>query len=263
MTTAELKQKDGVILVGHRGYAALYPENTMVSYEAAVKAGVDIIEVDVTLSRDKVVMISHDDRLDRVSNGHGLVADFTAQELQRLDCGTKAGLAFAGEPMPTFAQVIELMKRYPELMMDVDFKVCPAIWETVERTMPMLEEAGLLDRCIFNSCDGNVTRYLSRERGLLTVGCPHDYPGRANFDPGPDGTYAHLWAVCVPIEDLTPERAYFYREKGIVLACCSPDTPEQFRLTRACGVKMAICDDPVFYRDALSRERAEGHTVKE
>ena len=38
MTTAELKQKDGVILVGHRGYAALYPENTMVSYEAAVKA---------------------------------------------------------------------------------------------------------------------------------------------------------------------------------------------------------------------------------
>ena len=39
MTTAELKQKDGVILVGHRGYAALYPENTMVSYEAAAKAG--------------------------------------------------------------------------------------------------------------------------------------------------------------------------------------------------------------------------------
>ena len=250
MNVRELAKKP-LIIVGHRGYPSKYPENTIRSYEEAAKAGVDMIEVDVTVSKDKIVMVSHDDRLDRVSNGTGLVAEHTAEELKKLDFGSKKGPEFAGEPMPSFQDVLDLMVRYPNLTMDVDFKVCPAIWETVELTLKMLEEQNMLDRCIFNSCDGAVTRYLARERGFLTVGCPHNYPGRANFEEGPEGTYSHLWSVCVPIEDLTPDVAKFYKEKGIVLAVCSPDTPEQIALTMACGTQLAICDDPEFFMESL------------
>jgi glycerophosphoryl diester phosphodiesterase len=94
------------LVVAHRGFAAEYPENTLVALLAAEAAGADMVEVDVHRSRDGVAMVIHDPTLERTTNGTGLVSDRTAAELGGLDAGGWYDPAFAGEPVPTLEAVL-------------------------------------------------------------------------------------------------------------------------------------------------------------
>ncbi len=94
-------------LIGHRGAAALAPENTLASIRAAAESGVSWIEVDAKLARDRVPVLMHDATLERTTTAQGPVADLTAAELGRLDAGTRFDPRFAGEPVPTLAQCLE------------------------------------------------------------------------------------------------------------------------------------------------------------
>src|SRR5262245_3143696 len=71
----------------HRGGAALWPQNTLVAFEQARALGCRYLETDVHLTRDGTVVVFHDARLERTTNGTGLIADHTLSELRRLDAG--------------------------------------------------------------------------------------------------------------------------------------------------------------------------------
>lgn len=83
------------------------PENTLAAFAAAVEAGADGIELDIHLTRDGVPVVIHDETLDRTTDGRGPVARVTLQQLLRLDAGSWFAKAFAGEPVPTLANVLE------------------------------------------------------------------------------------------------------------------------------------------------------------
>ena len=93
-----LAQK-GLFVGAHRGFSAIYPENTMLAVQEACKLGVDLIEVDVYVSRDGVPVIAHDYVLDRCSNGHGNISDYTLKELKQLAISMSRDLLI----MPQFA----------------------------------------------------------------------------------------------------------------------------------------------------------------
>ncbi len=93
-------------LIGHRGAAALAPENTLASIRAAAESGVSWIEVDAKLARDRVPVLMHDATLERTTTAQGPVADLTAAELGRLDAGSRFDPRFAGEPVPTLVQCL-------------------------------------------------------------------------------------------------------------------------------------------------------------
>lgn len=95
------------LVIAHRGYSARYPENTLAAFEGAAAAGCDMIELDVTLTRDRRVVVIHDDTLDRTTNGRGKVAERTLAEIAALDAGSWFGPAFAGERVPELAAVLE------------------------------------------------------------------------------------------------------------------------------------------------------------
>ena len=95
-------------IIGHRGYHAKYPENTLASFEAAIKAGADMIELDVMLSRDRKVVVIHDAILARTTNGNGSVADFTLAELKQLDAGSWLDAKFADQQIPELSEVLDL-----------------------------------------------------------------------------------------------------------------------------------------------------------
>lgn len=76
-----------IIVEGHRGYCAKYPENTLISFEKAIELGVDAIEFDVWLSKDKVPVIIHDGDVDRTTDGEGHIRDKTLEEIKQLDAG--------------------------------------------------------------------------------------------------------------------------------------------------------------------------------
>jgi len=77
------------LIMGHRGFQTHYPENTMVSFMAAVETGAQFVELDVTLTRDHQVAVIHDDTVDRTTNGIGPVHSFNLKELQKLDAGIR------------------------------------------------------------------------------------------------------------------------------------------------------------------------------
>ena len=89
----------------HRGASGRTPENTLAAFRAAETDGADGIELDIHLSRDGVPVVIHDSTLERTSNGHGAVAGCDLAKLKTFDFGTWFGPAFAGERMPTLAEV--------------------------------------------------------------------------------------------------------------------------------------------------------------
>lgn len=87
-------------IIGHRGACGHAPENTLASFRLAKQLGAKWIETDVCISADGVPYIFHDDRLERCTNGKGLIARTHSNELDKLDAGLWYGEAFRGEAIP-------------------------------------------------------------------------------------------------------------------------------------------------------------------
>ena len=94
------------LIIAHRGYSLRYPENTLIAFEKALESGVQMIELDVTLTRDRKLVVIHDETLDRTTNGRGRVADHTLAELKGLEAGGWFADRFSGETIPTLAEVL-------------------------------------------------------------------------------------------------------------------------------------------------------------
>ena len=93
------RRADGLRVFGHRGASGLAPENTLKSFARAFACGVDGIELDVQLSADGHLVVLHDARVDRTTDGIGRVADLPLDAIERLDAGE-------GERVPTLADVL-------------------------------------------------------------------------------------------------------------------------------------------------------------
>lgn len=95
----------GCYVVAHRGGASLAPENSLSAIEKSIGLGVDAVEIDVRLSADGAVVVFHDKRVDRKSNGSGLVRELTLEELKLLRLSGSDG-QLTDERMPTLDEVL-------------------------------------------------------------------------------------------------------------------------------------------------------------
>ena len=96
-------------VIGHRGAAAHAPENTLAGFACAVRLGVRWIEMDVQRTADGVPVIFHDERLDRTSDGVGVLVERSSAELRLLDAGRWFDERFAGERIPTLVEALEFL----------------------------------------------------------------------------------------------------------------------------------------------------------
>lgn len=94
-------------VISHRGAPKLAPENTIASLRAAKSAGAKWVEFDVRLTRDKKAIIFHDDRLDRTTNGKGLVDETDYAEIELLSAGSWFSSQFTDERVPTLTQYLQ------------------------------------------------------------------------------------------------------------------------------------------------------------
>ncbi|MFN0070700.1 MAG: glycerophosphodiester phosphodiesterase [Chloroflexota bacterium] len=128
------------------------PENTLASFSLALKLGADAIELDVHLSQDGEVVVIHDDRLERTTNGRGLVRDFSFAELKRLDAGSHFNEAFGNERIPSLGEVFEVLARRVPVF--VEIKNNPMPYAGIEqRVIQAAREAGMLDQIQIISFD--------------------------------------------------------------------------------------------------------------
>lgn len=115
------------VIFGHRGAAAYTPENTLISFEKAVEMGADAIELDVHLTADGFLVVIHDERVDRTTDGSGQVHLKTLREIKELDAGFRfspdggGSFPFRGQGIriPTLDEVL---KALPEILFNITIK---------------------------------------------------------------------------------------------------------------------------------------------
>lgn len=94
-------------IIAHRGASAKAPENTLAAFRLALKEGADAIELDAKLTSDKQVVVLHDQRVERTTDGSGKVGEMPLAALKELDAGSWFGKRFQGEKIPTLEEVLE------------------------------------------------------------------------------------------------------------------------------------------------------------
>jgi glycerophosphoryl diester phosphodiesterase len=135
----------------HRGYSGKYPENTMLAFREAEKAGTDGIELDVQLTKDGQIVIIHDETLDRTTTGTGWVKDHTLKELKALDASVIKGGTCPPERIPTLEEYCDWVKG-TRLITNIELKTSIICYpEIEEKTAEMVRAFGLEDRVIFSS----------------------------------------------------------------------------------------------------------------
>ena len=109
-----------VVTVGHRGDNRNSPENTNISYANAIKLGTPIVEMDLRLTKDNVLVLSHDATVNRTTNGKGPVVEKTLEEIQKLDAGSwKDPAKYKGEKVPTVETICNTCRDKAIMMLDL------------------------------------------------------------------------------------------------------------------------------------------------
>ncbi len=154
--------------IGHRGAAALEPENTLRGFRKAIEIGVDYVEFDIHRCKSWELVVIHDETVDRTTNGKGFVRDLTLQELKKLDAGK-------GERIPTLQETIDACKGKAKLQIELK---APGLEED---TVAAIEKNGVAADVIVISFyhefikkikDIAAARKLGIKTGALIVGNP-------------------------------------------------------------------------------------------
>jgi glycerophosphoryl diester phosphodiesterase len=138
-------------VTAHRGYSGLYPENTMTAFRKAAEAGADEIELDVQLAKDGTVVVIHDESVDRVTGGKGLVRDYTFEELRRLDASALYGGKFGFNPIPSLDEYFAWVKG-TDIVTNIELKNSVFYYEDMEeKTVGLIKKHKLEEQVMFSS----------------------------------------------------------------------------------------------------------------
>lgn len=122
------------VIIAHRGASRQAPENTMAAFRRALELGAGGIELDVHLSADGHLVVTHDEQVDRTSNGKGLVRDKTFGELKALDFGSWFSPEFKGERIPGLEEVLQLVAGWDGLL-NIEIKNGPIFYPGIEKAV--------------------------------------------------------------------------------------------------------------------------------
>lgn len=165
------ESEHNIFVAAHRGWPKVFPENTMVSFKAAVALGVDQLETDIRETKDGKLVLIHDSTVDRTTDGTGAVADMTYDELMQLDAGIKKSEQFRGCKIPTFIEFMEYVKDIPRITLDIELKIYPTegnekhSYEVCDRVLKIIDEYGFTDRVVINTFSGKLHEYIEERYG--------------------------------------------------------------------------------------------------
>ena len=228
-----------IIVAGHRGLKSLYPENTKVSFLSAIEAGVDMIETDLRITKDKRIIIMHDDKVDRTTNGTGFIREKCIDEIKLLDAGVKFNAKYKGEQVLTLEEFCDIVAPYHNLLLNIEIKDVNK--ESADIALNILRERLLTGRCVFTSFSGEMVAYLHDVYGVRTQGFTKQ--NFHTFTDGDEGTYSKMYAVGMAVKEVTKNLVSDFISKGIRPWVWCPDTEDEVKYCINCGVELMTCND--------------------
>ena len=138
-------------VTAHRGFSHVAPENTMPAFQAAIDSGADYIELDVQLTADDQLVVFHDDRIDRTTNGKGMLKNYTYEQLQQFSAGSwfsKDG-EFDDVKIPLLTEVLDLVGN--DIMLNIEIKRSGEPKKTAERVVELVKEYDIANSCYITS----------------------------------------------------------------------------------------------------------------
>ena len=169
--------RDRPLNIAHRGASAAAPQNTLAAFRRALELGADGVELDVHLSADGVPVVMHNFNLEESTDGAGHITDKTLAELKELDAGSKFAPEFAGERIPTLAQVFETLEG--KMLVNVELKdISPSGVGLEAPVVEVVRKYGMEKKVLFSSFNPFTLRRIRPHArdipsGLLVA---HDLP---------------------------------------------------------------------------------------
>src|SRR5271165_289895 len=248
----------GKILVhGHRGARAIYPENTIPAFEYAIQQGADVLEMDLAVTKDNVLVISHDPHLNpEICTGpHPGIAihELTLAELKQYDCGALKNPHFPkqqpvpGTHVPTLDEVLSL-SRLGTFQFNIETKSFP---DRPELTPPPQEFARLMldrirthkveSRVIMQSFDFRTLHAMKKLAPEIRLAALYEGSPRPFVDIAKE---AGATIISPYYELVTPEQVKASHAAGLQVVPWTANTAQIWQMLIDAGVDAIISDDP-------------------
>ncbi|WP_333877804.1 glycerophosphodiester phosphodiesterase [Flavobacterium sp.] len=212
-----------MLKIGHRGAKGHAPENSLVSFQKAIELGVDMIELDVRLSLDKIPIVIHDETIDRTTSKTGLVTDYSAKELRQVD-------------IPTLLDVFTLVNNRCEINVEL---------KTFSATQPVLDliTQSTFDKSkiLISSFDWNALQEIRFHDETLKIGVltETDLDLALAF-----AKFIKAYSIHPYFHLLTAENAAKIKEKGFKIFPWTINEPEDITFVKSLAVDGIITDFP-------------------
>jgi len=232
--------------VAHRGLSASFPENTARAFQESLQLNVDWIELDVIMTADDIVIVSHDTTAERCTDGSGAFRLKSLKEVKMLDAGSWFATQFVGERIPTLNEVIDMVEpTTTRLCIEIKGDAPEDYLVNARATVSLLRERQFLRQVSLSSFDPGCLIAIREWEPRLST----------NFDPTPqDGTLS-AWELCQQClvaganfishkyETLMPELIEEARSHGLAVWAWTVNDEEAMRQMAALEVDAILTDD--------------------
>jgi glycerophosphoryl diester phosphodiesterase len=246
-----------VVVHGHRGARAVRPENTLPAFEYAIEHGADALELDMAVTKDNVIVISHDPQLHAPictgPSNAALIRSLTLAEVRQWDCGSVRNPDFPnqqtvpGTRMPTLGEVLDLAPR-GRFEFNIETKSdpghpewTPAPAEFVRLVLTEVQKRHLESRVILQSFDFRTLRAMSQLAPGIRLSALYSGPARSFVEIGKESGATIISPVATLV---TPAEVASAHQAGLTVLPWTVNKPEQWDALLATGVDGIITDDP-------------------
>lgn len=158
-----------LMVFAHRGASHVFPENTLPAFKEAVRRGANGLELDVHLTKDGHPVVIHDEKVNRTTDGKGLVKNYTLKELKQLSAGTWFHEQYKHFKIPTLEEVFRKATPYPVLL-NIEMKNLIIRYEDMEKEIiRLIHKYQLRERVILSSFNPESLKIVSKiDKSVIT-----------------------------------------------------------------------------------------------
>ncbi|MCR4673955.1 MAG: glycerophosphodiester phosphodiesterase [Lachnospiraceae bacterium] len=237
-----------MLVLAHRGASGYAPENTMEAFKKAIELGADGFELDIQMTKDGEIVVIHDEKIDRTSDGKGWVKDYTLEELRRFNFNNHMA-EYPHADIPTMREVFELVKP-TNLVINIEIKTGIVFYPIEEKILALTKEMGMEDRVFYSSFNHYTATKIhelnpNTKVGFLYADGPIDMPSYGEKH-GVNALHPALYNLQYPgfVEEC--------KKKGLKLHVWTVNEEEYVKMCVAAQVDSVITNYPDMARRVIN-----------